>query len=1101
MPRNITAFWHKESFNRFINNRLPELLAARMPLAGYHVESTSTYTCRIEVAFGFSSGNLEESYTDIPQPDDDGVFSIDGKERIILPIAQDEDLTAAEIKCVGEQLHDFIAERLGSTPPDFSWDASVIKSWFSLYTWVREFFASQPPMPRLPSFNWLDRHTNLRRIRLDWRDQVMNSSYFGRVCPYETPEGPSVGKFLSIAVGAEIRDGKIIVVDDRVEAMLGLSASLVPFIEHNDPNHQQMGIGMQRQSYIPPDPEPALVQTANSFDVDGFWYGRNVLTAFVPWGVDTFEDAILISESCAKRFNYPHPVEPGDAFSNRHGSKGCISRIVPDDEMPHLNDGTPVEMIYNSFGVQTRMTLGQLREAIMSRIAKVEGEPIIVPSFGAPSIEELRNRLKRAGLPENGMEYLTLGKNGKTLERPSTVGWVYWGCVRHIAREKIKPAREGLTYGQGLSNFQGLNNLEYSVLRNLTVFNNLYERYHTCSTDWEDINTLADRVARGRIERNAGFSPRFVRLTKRLALAGIRTELENSPPSGSADGDRSNPTIKFRFEAPDSKSLKLARPIPHPWLRQHRLNEVGVPADEDFSENASSQRGYGNGNASWMPKIRDVSTNLSTAYENLATVNCRADRMLANDAPENLIRQTFDQLETCVREYFDALVTPRHLAFNTRSVFSGRGVIVPDISLKHDQVGVPEEMAWKLFGPMVTREIQNSEAVRERTLDASQALDSIMGRSWVILYRAPAITPTQFLAFRPVRRQDNAIHIPPIVCRSMNADFDGDQAAVFLPITEAAQTEAREKLSLVAHLERDPGALESLLPIFSTTRGHRPRLERDPGLLEALIPALDPLWGLAHLSLTAEGRSEISRLTGVDVDVPEGFITRNTLGWALQVVLERDGAAKTLCAIQELMKRGFEIAKESGASISPFIGESLEREPLPPDHDEAGWEAYTEEMHEQLAVRKDFSDNDMGPQLLAVKSLAQGRLESISQFAVRWNSVRHDLPTPPNVRRSYREGLRPEDLRAVAHRHWEALVTVQRKRAELGRSLKRDNPIGDRASVLGRAMQANRPGIVFARAAASGTVDSLTDIDSRMFVGLPVIDNHDNVDNQGVDSP
>ena len=1089
MPRNITAFWHKESFDRFINNRLPELLAARMPLAGYHVESTSTYTCRVEVAFGFSSGNLEESYTDIPQPDDDGVFNINGKDRIVLPVAQDEDLAAAEIRCVGEQLHDFIADRLGSTLPDLSWDASLVKSWFSLSTWVREFFASQPSVPPLQSFNWLGRQTNLRRIRIEWQDRVMNPSYFGRVCPYETPEGPSVGKILSIAVGAEIREGKLIVVDNCPEATLGLSASLVPFLEHNDPNHQQMGIGMQRQFYIPPDPEPALVQTANSFDVDGFWCGRNVLTAFVPWGVDTFEDAILISESCAKRFNYPHPVEPGDAFGNRHGSKGCISRIAPDNEMPHLADGTPVEMVYNSFGVQTRMTVGQLREAIMSRVAKVEGEPIIVPSFGAPSIEELRERLKRAGLPENGMEYLTLGKDGKKLERSSTVGWVYWGCVRHIAREKIKPAREGLTYGQGLGN------TEYSVLRNLAVFANLYERYHTCSTDWEDINTLADRVARGRIERNASVAPRFVSLMKHLALAGIRTELEDSHPLGSGDGTRSYPTMKFRLKPPDGESLKLARPIPHPWLRQHTLSEVGVPTDEDVFGTASSPREY---NIAWWIDHTRIA-NLSTAYENLVTVNSRANRMLADNAPESLIRQTLNQLESRVREYFDALVTHRHLSFNTRSVFSGRGVIVPDISLRHDQIGVPEEMAWKLFEPIVTREIQNSEAVSKRTKDASQALDGIMERSWVILYRAPAITPTQFLAFRPVRRQDNAIHIPPIICRPMNADFDGDQAAVFLPITEVAQTEAREKLTLVAHLERDSGSLESLLPIFSTTRGLRPRLEREPGLLEALIPALDPMWGLANLSLTAEGRAEISRLMGVDVDAPEGFITRSTLGWALQIVLERDGAAKTLCTIQELMKRGFDLAKESGTSINPFIGESLEREPLPPDHDEVAWEAYTEEMNEQLATRKDFSDNDMGPQLLAVRSLAQGRIESISQMVVRWNSMKHSLPTPPNVRRGYREGLRPEDLRAVAHRHWEALVRVQHEMAELGRSSKRNNSIGNQASVLGRAMQANRPGIVFARAAATGTVEPLTDIDSRMFVGLPAIDSHEEVDTYGVD--
>ena len=65
--------------------------------------------------------------------------------------------------------------------------------------------------------------------------------------------------------------------------------------------------------------------------------------------------------------------------------------------------------------------------------------------------------------------------------------------------------------------------------------------------------------------------------------------------------------------------------------------------------------------------------------------------------------------------------------------------------------------------------------------------------------------------------------------------------------------------------------------------------------------------------------------------------------------------------------------------------------------------------------------------------------------------------------------------------------------------MKRNNPIGDRTSVLGRAMQANRPGIVFARAAATGTAEPLTDIDSRMFVGLPAIDGHENVNKDGID--
>ena len=221
MSGNITAFWHKESFDRFINDRLPQLLAARMPLAGYHVESTSSYTCCVEVAFASSMGNVEVAHTDVPQLDNEGIFKIDGDERVVIPIAHDENLATAKIKCVGEQLYDNFEERLGSAPLGLSWDASLVQSWFPLDTWIREFFAGQHTAQKLQNNNWLDRQTHLRRLRVEWQNHVMNPSYFGRVCPYETPEGPSVGKMLSIALGAEIRDGKLVVVDDRPEAMLG----------------------------------------------------------------------------------------------------------------------------------------------------------------------------------------------------------------------------------------------------------------------------------------------------------------------------------------------------------------------------------------------------------------------------------------------------------------------------------------------------------------------------------------------------------------------------------------------------------------------------------------------------------------------------------------------------------------------------------------------------------------------------------------------------------------------------------------------------------------------------------------------------------------
>ena len=1033
MSHNITAFWHKESFERLMQDRLPQLLADRLPLAGYHFESTGPYTCRVKIALASASGDVEIEYTDIPQPDEEGVFQIDGKAFTVVPIASDEDLATAEIKCVGEQLYDDFKARLGGAPAGLPWDASLIRSWFPLDTWVREFFRDHPIAHKLQNVNWLDRHTHLRRLRVEWKDKVLHPSHFGCVCPYETPEGPSVGKMLSIALGAEIRDGKLVIVDDRPEAMLGLSASTIPFIEHDDPNRVLMGANMLRQCYPPPDPEPALVQTESTFDVPRFWCGRNVLTAYVPWGTGTFEDAIIISESCAKRFNYPYPAEPGDKFANRHGTKGCISRIVPDDEMPHRADGTPVELVYDTMGLPSRMNIGQLREAVMSRIAKAEGQPAVVPSFSAPSIDDIRERLKKAGLPEDGMEYLMLGKNGKKLERPSTVGWVYWGRLIHIAREKIKTSIDGEVNGQALRND------EYQVLRDLGAFENLRERFNLCSLNRADSKTLADRITVGAVEHANLPTPMFANLTKRLALAGIRAKLH---------GEK----VTFGFARPEGDVLKLARPIPHPWLRHQTLSEVGGCENEDIDLKPLHPHSFW-----WGRKDSDLNVSPIVAYQTLVEVNKRAERMLANDTPDSLIRQTLNQLQIRVREYLDALVAPEHLGFVTRSVFSGRAVIEPDGDLRYDQVGIPEEMAWTLFGPMITQELGNAEAVSKRTQRASQVLDRVMAGAWVILYRPAPMLPTAFIAFHPVRRQDNAIHIDPIVCTPMNADFDGDQAAIFLPITEAGQREAGERLSLVAHVGRDPG------------------------LVEGMCPDLASMFGLADLSRTPEGRKEISRLAGIDVEAPDGFITRGTLRHALRTILEHDGTVKTLDTIERLMKRGFEVAKESGFSMGSFIGESLKREPLPPDDDEEAWEVYTEEMIEQLVTRNDFDDNDLGSILFIYKSDARTRFNSLSQIVVRWNNVHGD--TPPNVRHGYRDGLTPDDLRAVAHRHWEGLVRFLRQMEQFGKSA---NSIDGCFSVLKRAMRAKRPGIVFASAAATGEVDPLTDVDSRLFVGLPV---------------
>ena len=1036
MSHNITAFWHKESFEELMKERLPELLADRVPLAGYHFESTGEYTCRVRIVLASTEGYVEVEYTDIPQPDGDGMFTLDGEPYVVVPTASTVKLKQAKIECVGDQLYDYFKARIREAPPDLEWDTSLVRSWLPIDRWVREFFSDTFTAQNLSHTNWLDKHTHLRRVRISQGNQVFSPGHFGRTCPFETPEGPNVGKILTIARGAEIRDGKLVLVDESPEATLGLSAALIPFLEHNDPPRILMGANMMRQwlspstpetapincsngvSRVTASPEPALVQTGYEPDAPDFWCGRNLLTAFISWGGDTFEDGIVISESCAARLNFPYAVEPGDKISNRHGTKGVISRILPDDEMPHLADGTPVELVFSFGALHGRMNFGQIREAVMGRIARAEGETAIVPPFQAPNADQLRERLQKVGLPEDGMETLTFGPNGKKLDRPSTVGWGYWGKTVHIALDKLKIA-EPITHDEPMYH-QGLGELEYYTLRNASAFETLREHFNTRASTRAGVETLPDRVTAGTVEQAGPPTPMYAKLRERLSAAGIHVNF---------DDDK----LAFRFARPAGDTLQLAQPVPHPWLHAQTIGEVGIC--EDLSE-----------------------------YRALVDVNTRAERMFANDAPESLTLQTLKQLQMRLAEYFDALLSPTDMRFTARTLFSGRSVIVPDAELRADQVGIPEQMAWALFGRQVTKELGDTKQVQGKSQRATHLLDELMARSWMIVHRAPALTPTAFVAFHPVRQPDRAIRVHPFVCELMNADFDGDQAAIFLPITAEGQQEAGEQLSIAGHLKRDPN------------------------ICSALAPGHDAIWGLASLSLTPEGRDELSEIVGLEIAIPEGLVTRRSLADTLKTLLKREGIDRTIEVAERLMQRGFEVVKGSGASMSPFLSRDNGSPPVPTDPDDGtAWNTYAEELMEWIAAYEDFDDNNLGPHILAVKSRAfTSRLYRLACVVGARGAISDIRGGDIVIRHGYCDGLTSDELYALCVGSREGLVRFNSELQRVAWEL-RDNSQSKGFTVLSRAMRAKHPGIVFARAAACGEVDPLTDIDSRLFVGLPEV--------------
>ncbi len=1021
MAKLVSTPWHRASFDRFLNERLPALLAERLPLTGYQVTTLDAYTCQLTVTLASGNGDVEIVFENIPQPDGDGLFMIDRVPHVILPVANHQDLGQADIHCVGEQLFAYVEARLGEAPPDLPWNAELARAWLPLDAWVASFMAGDNPVARFTSTrlddtNWLARHTHLRRLIIPDADEVITPSQLGRVCPFETPEGFRIGRVLTVAMGAEIRDGKLVVINERPEAKLGLSTSMIPFLEHDDPNRILMGANMMRQWVPQAQPEPALVQTGHEPDTVPFWHGRNLLTAFIAWGPGTYEDGIVVSETCAQRFDTPYPLRVGDKVANRHGTKGVVAQILPDDAMPHLPDGTPVDLVYNFANLHRRMNFGQLREAVAGRIARWAGTPVIAPPFRAPDEDELLAHLGEVGLPESGMEILTMGREGVTLDQPSTVGWVYWGRLFHLAKEKLHVFADG-RWGQ----VQG--EMENFMLRDLGALEIIRENLNTRSVCRPDAKSLPDRVAAGSVSQAAAPTPLFRELCRRLQVAGIEVQL-------------SDDTLSVRFVPPRHEHLKLARPVPHPWLRERRLTEIGRP----------------------YPQAEGT---LAEAYAAVIDANDRLTRLGDGETPQRLIDEAVNRLEDRVRVCFDHLLTPAQLRLSERVAFSGRAVLTPGGGLALDQVGLPEMMAWALFKPWIVRALDgDEEAMTARNARATQALDDVMARTWVIVNRAPTLAPTALLAFHPVRVAGDAIQIHPLVCEWLNADFDGDQAAVLLPITDAGQREAGETLSVAAHLRRDLD------------------------LLASLLPRQDALWGLAVLSRQPGGLDEVADLVGAEVDAPRGFVTRMTLSDALRDVLDRDGVEAVLARLERLLARGFEVAKASGASLAPFPAIDPLLSPAPPTEAMDAWVPYAAEVTEAVAAPVDCGPTGLAPQCLMVR--ASGRAEKGLALLIAGRGVVEDVEGAAIVvEHGYVDGYTPMELFAVVPGARRGLAQICLKWERMGRTFRQRN-VSPSFHILTRALRAQYPGVVFARAAAIGESDPLTDVEARLLVGLPV---------------
>jgi len=129
-------------------------------------------------------------------------------------------------------------------------------------------------------------------------------------------------------------------------------------------------------------------------------------------------------------------IQPGDKMSGRHGNKGVVSRVLPEEDMPFLPDGRPVDIVLNPLGVPSRMNIGQLLELHLGLAAKVLGFKVEVPIFSNFGVEGVKELLREAGLPENGKVVLRDGRTGEEFLSDITVGYMYMMKLIHMVEDK-----------------------------------------------------------------------------------------------------------------------------------------------------------------------------------------------------------------------------------------------------------------------------------------------------------------------------------------------------------------------------------------------------------------------------------------------------------------------------------------------------------------------------------------------------------------------------------------------------------------------------------------------------------------------------------------
>ncbi len=248
------------------------------------------------------------------------------------------------------------------------------------------------------------------------------------------------------------------------------------------------------------------------------------------------EIPVMVSKKVKVYIASNRKIAPGDKVAGRHGNKGVISRIMPEEDMPYTEDGTPVDILLNPLGVPSRMNVGQILETHIGLAANAKNVRVYTPVFDGAKEEDVKEMLKDSNMPESGRLKLYDGRTGEVLGNNITTGYMYIMKLEHMAEDKVHARATGpyslITRqplgGKAMFGGQRFGEMEVWAMEGYGAAYTLQEFLTYKSDDVKARTEMHESIIKGNEIKEPSVPESFRVLVKELQALGLKVLLEKN---------------------------------------------------------------------------------------------------------------------------------------------------------------------------------------------------------------------------------------------------------------------------------------------------------------------------------------------------------------------------------------------------------------------------------------------------------------------------------------------------------------------------------------------------------------------------------------------